>query len=123
METPEQVLEASLVAYNAHDLAAYIATFAPQATFGQLGGRTLLDGRDRMEAFFKDFFADQPSVRCEIAQRAIIGPFVVEHQVVSNPEASAQGRPPLETIVISEVRDGHIAKVWYAPVAGGPPGQ
>jgi hypothetical protein len=41
MDTPESVVQASIDAYNAHDVNAYIALFTPAATFGQLGGRIL----------------------------------------------------------------------------------
>ena len=56
MDAPEAVAEANVNAYNAHDLELYIATFAPAATFGQLGGRILLDSRDAMRGFYRQLF-------------------------------------------------------------------
>lgn len=129
MDTPEAVVQANIDAYNAHDLDAYIATFAPSATFGQLGGRILLDSRDAMKGFYRQFFDARPTVRCEIKQRSVMGPFVIDFQQISDPALTAAGedtvpesKPPvMEALVISEVREGRISKVWYSPLSGGPP--
>ena len=113
---PEAVVQANVDAYNAHDLDAYIATFTPAATFGQLGGRTLLDSRDAMKGFYKQFFEARPTVRCEIKQRSVMGPFVVDLQ-----EISGDDQPGLQALVLSEVREGRITKVWYSPLTDGLP--
>ncbi len=122
MPTPEQVLTANIDAYNAHDLEAYLATFTPSATFGQLGGRTLLDSRDAMRGFYKQFFEARPSVRCEIRQRAVMGSFVVDLQEISDGAGAAQ--PPMRAMLISEVDpadpEGRIKRVWYSPVQAHP---
>lgn len=117
MDSPEAVLQTSLDAYNAHDLDAYIAAFTPAATFGQLGGRVLLDSRQAMQGFYREFFETRPTVRCEVRQRSVLGPYVVELQ-----EISGQDQPPMQAMVISEVQDGRIAKVWYAPLSATPHG-
>ncbi len=118
MPTPEQVLTANLDAYNAHDLEAYLATFTPQATFGQLGGRTLLDSRDAMRGFYKQFFEARPSVRCAIRQRAVMGPFVIDLQEIADTADAKQ--PPMQAMLISEVDpadpEGRIKRVWYSPI-------
>ena len=113
--SPEAVLAANIAAYNAHDLEAYIATFAPAATFGQLGGRILLDSRDAMRGFYRQFFEARPTVRCEIKQRTVMGPFVVDLQEISD-----DTQPPMQAMVISEVTEGRISKVWYTPLPSTP---
>ena len=122
MPTPEQVLTANIDAYNAHDLEAYLATFIPQATFGQLGGRTLLDSRDAMRGFYKQFFEARPSVRCAVKQRAVMGPFVIDLQEISDGAGGAQ--PPMQAMLISEVdpldEGGRIKRVWYSPLQAHP---
>ena len=120
MESPEAVVQASIDAYNAHDLEAYIATYAPAATFNQLGGRTLLDSRDAMKGFYRQFFEARPTVRCEIRQRSVMGPFVVDLQEISG-EISGDDQPRMQAMVITEVLEGRIARVWYTPLSGGPP--
>jgi hypothetical protein len=116
MQTPEQVAQANIDAYNAHDVAALIATFTPSATFGQLGGRILLDGRGSMQGYYTQLFAARPTVRCEVKQRTVMGPFVVELQ-----EISGDDQPGMQAMLISEVCEEKIVKVWYSPLAGGPP--
>ncbi len=121
MDSPEAVVQANIDAYNAHDLDAYLATFTPAATFGSLGGRILLDSRDAMKGFYRQFFDARPTVHCEVKQRTVMGPFVIDLQSISSPDVAETGQPPMEAMVISEVRDGRITKVWYSPVSGGPP--
>ncbi len=116
-QSPEAVVQASIDAYNAHDVDAYVALFTPAATFGQLGGRILLDSREAMKGYHEHLFTARPTVRCEVKQHAVMGPFVIDLQQISG-----EGQPPMEAMVLSEVRDGRIVKVWYAPTAGGAPG-
>ncbi len=111
MPTPEETVQATLDAYNTHDPDAYLALFAPEATFGQLGGRVLLDGRESMRGFYTQFFQARPTVRCESVERAAVGPFVLDRQIVSG-----EGQPALEAVLLHEVRDGLVARIWYAPV-------
>lgn len=111
MDRPEAVVQASIDAYNAHDLDAYVAAFAPAATFGQLGGRILLDSRDAMQGFYRELFEARPTVRCEVKQRAVMGSFVIDLQ-----EISGEDQPGMQAMVISEVRDGRIRAVWYSPL-------
>ena len=117
-DSPETVLEASIAAYNAHDLDAYLATFAPAATFGQLGGRILLDSREAMRGFYQQFFEARPTARCEIKQRTVIGPFVIDLQQISG-----ENQPPMQAMVISEVSGSRISKIWYTPLVDAPPAQ
>ena len=116
LPSPETVVQRSINAYNAHDVEAYIATFTPAATFGQLGGRILLDSRDAMKGFYQQMFAARPTVRCDIRQRSVMGPFVIDLQ-----EISGEGQPGMQAMVLSEVREGRISKVWYSPLAAGSP--
>jgi hypothetical protein len=116
MLSPEEIAQANIEAYNAHDVEALMATFSPSATFGQLGGRILLDGRGPMQGYYTQLFQAQPTLRCEVRQRTVIGQFVVELQ-----EISGEGQPGMQAMMISEVREGKILKVWYSPLAGGAP--
>ena len=116
MQTPEEVAQANVAAYNAHDVEALIETYSPAATFGQLGGRILLDGRGPMQGYYTQLFEARPTVRCEVKQRTVMGPFVVELQ-----EISGDDQPGMQAMLLSEVRDGQIVKVWYSPLSGGHP--
>ncbi len=116
MQTPEETVQANIDAYNAHDVDALMATFSPAATFGQLGGRILLDGRAPMQGFYTQLFAARPTVRCQVKQRTVMGPFVVEMH-----EISGDDQPDMQAMFISEVREGQIVKVWYSPLSGAPP--
>lgn len=125
----ETMVQANIDAYNAHDVEAYLATYTPTATFGQLGGRVLLDGREAMRGFYRQFFESRPRVQCAIEQRAVMGHFVVDRQRIFEPAAdgsagAGQAMPPMQAIVISEIAagdpEGRIGKVWYSPLPNAP---
>jgi uncharacterized protein (TIGR02246 family) len=128
----EAMVQANIDAYNAHDLEAYLATFAPTAMFGQLGGRVLLDGREAMRGFYRQFFESRPRVQCAIEQRAVMGRFVVDRQRIFEPavegaSGTGQAMPPMQAMVISEIAagdpEGRIGKVWYSPLTDAPGGR
>lgn len=113
--TPEETLQANVEAYNAHDLDAFLATYAPDARFCKLDGTVLLSDRNIMGAYYKQFFEQSPNVRCEIPQRAVMGPFVIDHQRIVL-DASAETPRGMDAMVISEVRDGFIVRCTYSPL-------
>lgn len=115
-QTPEEIVQASVDAYNAHDVEAYVACFAPAATFGHLGGRILLDSREAMNGFYAMQFSERPNIQCSVKQRSVMGPFVVDLQALSG-----EGMPAMEAMVVHEIREERIVKVWYSPISGGPP--
>jgi hypothetical protein len=39
-----------------------------------------------------------------------MGAFVIDHQQIAGAD-----QPPMQAMVLSEVREGRIVKVWYAP--------
>jgi hypothetical protein len=109
--TPEETVNANIEAYNARDIAAFIATYAPDAKFCKLDGTVLLADRAAIEGFHKPMFETVPSGRCAIPQRVVMGDFVVDHE-----HLTMDGRPDMHVMLISEVRDGLIVRASYSPL-------
>jgi putative hydrolase of HD superfamily len=109
--TPEEVVAANLAAYNAKDVAAFGATYAADAKFCKIDGTVLLTGRDAIAAFHQRFFEGNPSAHCVILQHVAMGAFVVDQQQIS-----VEGRPPMNVMLVSEVRDGLIVRASYSPL-------
>ena len=109
--TPEQVVAANVAAYNAKDVAAFAATYAADAKFCKIDGTVLLAGRDAISAFHQRFFEANPSAHCVIVQHVAMGAFVVDQQQIS-----VEGRPPMNVMILSEVRDGLIVRASYSPL-------
>lgn len=109
--TPEETVAANIEAYNAKDIVAFAATYAVDAKFCKIDGTVLLAGREAIAAFHQKFFAGNPTANCVIVQHVAMGPFVVDHQQIS-----AEGRPPMNVMLLSEVRDGLIVRASYSPL-------
>ncbi len=109
--TPEETVKANVEAYNAKDVAAFVATYAADAKFCKIDGTVLLANRETIAAFHQKFFDGNPSAHCVITQHVAMGPFVVDHQQIS-----LEGRPDMHVMLISEVRDGLIVRASYSPL-------
>ena len=109
--TPEETMQANLAAYNAKDIAAFTATYAAEAKFCKIDGAVLLADRDAITAFHQKFFEGNPGAHCEILQHVVMGPFVIDQQHIV-----VEGRPPMNVMLVSEVRDGLIVRASYSPL-------
>jgi len=66
-------LQAQLDAYNAHDLEAFVACYAPQVRMYDAGGALLVAGSDGIRARYGPLFSSSPQLRAEVVQRTRIG--------------------------------------------------
>ncbi len=109
--TPEQLIQAQLDAYNAHDLERFIACYAddvclyrPPATAPILAGK----------AAFADYYARErftlPELRADLVGRLVTGKQVVDHERIHGLRAQAY-----EVIVAYTVEDGLIRTVCSFP--------
>ena len=111
---PEAVVQAQLDAYNAHDLAAFVAAYTEDVQLFEHPSKLLASGsaqmRERYAARLKD-----PILHAVIAKGIVMGNVVVDHEKVT--ATLPEGRGLIEAIAIYEVQDGKIAKAWliYGP--------
>jgi len=106
---PEAIVQAQLEAYNAHDIDAFVATYADDAQIFEHPAKLLAAGpaqlRERYTARFKE-----PNLRAVVAKRIIMGNMVIDHERVTR--TFPEGPGMLEAVAIYEVQSGKIAKVW-----------
>ena len=122
--SPEAVVQRQLDAYNAKDLDAWLATYAPDATQYEhpatLLARGHADIRARMQARF-----GEPSLHARLISRSVMGKLVVDHEVVTRSFAAGPGT--VELVCIYSVERGLIRSASFAsgvpmlPVAVTPP--
>lgn len=108
MTTPVEIVERQLAAYNDRDLARFVACYSDDVTVTRLpAAEPALRGK----AAFAEFYATQrfnrPGLRAEIVGRLALGNKVVDHERVHGLAAE-----PLEIVVVYEVADGLIRRVW-----------
>lgn len=109
--SPEHVVQRQLEAYNARDVEALLATYAPDAEQHELHGGQLAFGHAEMRPRFLTRFAE-PDLLAQLLSRTVMGAIVVDHErIVRN---FAEGRGTLEMLCIYEVREGLIRKASFA---------
>lgn len=101
---PEDVIERQVAAFNAHDLEAFLATYAEDAVVdGVEGADGPIRGREAMRRHYAKRLA-QPGLRAEIAQRVRMGRWVIDYEIVENDA----GR--VEAIAVYEVEERLIRR-------------
>jgi hypothetical protein len=110
---PEDVVQAQVEAYNAHDLEAFARCYADDVTIYDLSGRTApVRGIPELKKEYEFLVKAPPAFRVEVLRRITSGRIVVDHErVLGLPEE--KGTP--EAIAIFEVQEGKIKNVWFPP--------
>ena len=103
------VVQAQLEAYNAHDIRAFLATYASEAEIYEYPARLLMKGAAQIEDDYAHQRFNDTRLHASIVQRFVMENLVVDHERVEITFAEGPGR--LESIVVYEVRDGRIQRV------------
>jgi len=103
--SPEAVVQRQLDAYNARDLDALLATYAPDARQYELPAQLLATGHAEMRPRFAARF-QEPDLHARLLQRAVMGNIVIDHETVSR--NFPEGRGKVDLVAIYEVVDGLI---------------
>ena len=111
MNTPTDVVQAQLDAYNAHDVAALVAIYADNVRQFQHPDVLLAEGSAQIAArFTARFAASRPQAR--LLNRIACGKLVIDHEVVTS--VTDQGTTEQELVATYEVVDGRIARAWFS---------
>jgi hypothetical protein len=106
-ETTVQLVQRQLEAYNARDIDAFAACFAPDVRLEDLDGDRVLGGYDAVIGHYRALFAGNPGLRASLLDRIAVGKYVVDEELV---DGRADGRT-LHVVAIYRVVDGLIASV------------
>ncbi|MFD0573016.1 nuclear transport factor 2 family protein [Kitasatospora gansuensis] len=106
MIDPQSVVERQLDAYNAHDLDAFVATYAQNVVVHRRDG-SLWEGSEALRDAYRDQFA-AGRCRAEITGRRVEGGWVVDHET-----AYGITDEPIHLLVAYHVRDGLIDQVRF----------
>lgn len=108
--TPEDVVNAQLAAYNAHDAKAMAAFFAADAQLFQHPATLLMRGSGEITARYQALFeAARPHAR--LVNRISCGDMVIDHEVVTT--QGANGPSKADAVAIYQVREGFITQAWF----------
>ena len=102
---PATIVQRQLDAYNARDLDAVLATYAPDARQfahpATLLAVSAADMRERMAQRFAE-----PNLHARLLQRVVMGNIVIDHEEVTRTFPEGAGR--VDMVAIYEVVDGKI---------------
>jgi hypothetical protein len=98
------VVDRVLVALNDHDVDAFVACYAEDATIENGHDKVFVRGHDELRARYGPMFEQLPDVRVEAITRSDVGEFVVQEEVVTG-----RGEPQRH-VAVYLVRDDLIAR-------------
>lgn len=116
---PIQVVLANIRAFNKRDLDAFIATYDREAELHDLpSGRVLTTGTETLRARYRDQFENEcletmgrpcPDLAVSIIDTQTVGNYVI----VKESARLKKDTPPLELVVIYEVINSKIRRMWF----------
>lgn len=110
MTTPRDIANAQLAAYNARDLAAFMALFADDAWLEDLPtGQRRATGKATITENYRKRFGDNPNLHCVVHATMDLGDFAIDHETVTGLADGSE----INCLAIYEVRDGLIQSVRF----------
>lgn len=106
-ETPEQIVQRQLNAYNARDIDAFMDTYSENIKIYNFPETLSIEGKAAMRAQFAKMFENTPTLYCEIKNRIVLGNKVVDREYVRFAENYSS------VIAIYEITAGKISKVTF----------
>ncbi|WP_255992079.1 nuclear transport factor 2 family protein [Chitinolyticbacter albus] len=103
--TPEMVVQRQLDAYNAHDLAGWLATYAQDAVQYQFPDTVLASGIDAIADRAASRFAE-PNLHAALKHRTVCGNVVIDSEDVIRTFPEGPGR--MAMVAIYQVVEGRI---------------
>lgn len=105
-ETPSEVVNKRMDAYNRHDIDSFMACYDDEIEILTYSGKSLGKGKKHIRRIFEPMF-EEGVVQVEIHYQIEKDSYVVNHETVTN------GDDATEYVSIYEVRDGLITSVRF----------
>lgn len=109
--SPATVVQRQLDAYNAKDVAGWLATYAPDAEQFVLHGARLAAGHAEIGARTAARFLE-PDLHARLVSRTVMGQLVVDLEVVTR--NFPEGRGTVDLLCVYEVVNGLIRRASFA---------
>ena len=107
-QSPEEVVQRQLDAYNAVDLELFLATFSEDAVLSDYKtGEIRAQGKAELRKIYGNLFQESPALHSNLVNRIVIGNTVIDHELISGREGHDK---PIELVMVYEVKDGLIYK-------------
>jgi hypothetical protein len=102
-------VQRQLDAYNAHDLARFVAEYAADVeVFRPPATNPVLSGLPSFTAHYARNRFTLPDLHAEVTNRIVAGDIVVDHERITGLQRDA-----VEAVAVYKVVDGKIRTVWF----------
>jgi len=111
----QSVVQRQLDAYNARDLARFVAEYAQDVQIYRLPAtQASIQGRQALADYYAAERFNRPELHAHVAGRLVVGNKVIDHEQITGLTDGV-----LELAAIYEVVGGKIQTVWFVSAAGG----
>ena len=107
-DSPEQIVQKQVEAYNRHDLDAFLSFYAADVKLYDFPDKERSSGLDAMRKTYGKLFADNPDLKVDIPRRIVQGDTVIDQEFISVNENRR-----FRAVAIYRVVGGKIAAVWF----------
>ncbi|WP_299106966.1 amidohydrolase family protein [uncultured Tenacibaculum sp.] len=106
--TPEQLAQQQLNAYNAGDIEAFLAPYSEDVEIYTFPNTLTNKGKDKIRPGYKEMFEKYPNLHCELVKRIVNKNTVIDHERITG-----IGEGSFTAIAIYKIENGKIAKVYF----------
>ncbi len=107
--TPEQIVQKNLDAYNALDIETFMACFHPEIKMYNYGIETpSAQGLEEVRKIYQGLFDRSPNLHSNIIKRIVFENKVIDHESITG---RLGDKNPIEMVLIYEVKDEKIIKI------------
>ncbi len=108
-ETARALVERQLEAYNRRSLEEFCDCFSADVQVWRLGQKEPLAlGAGAFRMIYQERFAKCPNLHAEVPNRVVLGPFVVDEEIVTGFQ-----KDPLRVVAIYRSNGEKIDRVWF----------
>ena len=108
-QTPAQLAQKQLDAYNNRDIEAFLAPYSDTIKIFSHPNELLFSGKEAMRQRYATMFANTPDLHCTLMNRMVLGNTVIDQEYVINDKNT----PPTEVIAIYKIEAEKIVEVYF----------
>ncbi len=106
-DTPENLVQRQLNAYNLRNIDAFLEPYADDVEIYFFPDKLESKGKENMRTGYAQMFRSTPNLHCELVNRIVKGNTVIDYERVQF------GNQIMEAIAIYHIEEGKIKKVYF----------
>lgn len=106
-DSPEDLAQRQLNAYNLRNIDAFLEPYADDVEIYTFPNKLDSKGKDNMRKMYAPMFENVPNLHCELLNRIVKGSTVIDHERVQF------GNQIVEAIAIYHIENGKIKRVYF----------